>query len=709
MVIIDFNRHRKKEIWNTTQLRSFMLNAEYRFVQDLKDKKESWNLICHKFNEEFLMELKPTTLQKRYEREIGAQDAVAGNDIDKAVRMIKSEPLKPTELARRLYLDLDGLEDLLDDIFNSRAAIKMHNGLLVFDRTHTSPDDKRHKMDVSLEEGVWHKIGIIADTHLCGTHELPHLLEKFYSICQEEGVIAMLHAGDVSCGGGSVYKGQLQDIKVLGVDKQINYMASIYPMYPFPTYMINGNHDCLDSTTTVLTKQGWTTWEDISKEDEVLGINTETGLSEWQPILDIIQKPSTEIYRFESQQLSLATTAKHRNLHLKKGKYEYILTEDIKSHPPMVPLTSCVANPEYLIPDDEIKLVGWLLTDGYAKYHRGGNPTYSISQSEGDTAVEIEEMLKRLGVNYGKYARTRENVTILGKKVKRIKESYEFNLHREYSDYIRNNLLPENKVLPAWIFELSTRQLDVFIDTLIKADGCKYPSKKCWILYGEEYMLDQFHPLFNMCGYSCNKTQDNRGHWRLNISKSPSAGIGHYKHRIQKQSYEGLVHCLTVPLSNFLVCRNGKSYFTGNCDYLKQAGVDIIEKLCMVRPDITYVGKLGGYVDIDGISCYLLHGDAGNPTARTFKMQKLIDNMPTEALPDIYVLGHYHVVSHLPNYRGVIGVQPACFESQGDFLLRKGLYAEVGGCILNVMVADTDKGKRIVRHQLEFFDLSHYI
>lgn len=364
-----------------------MLNQEFKFVQELKEDKQNWNYICKKFNEEFLMELKPTTLQKRYEREVGAQDAVAGNDVDRAVRMIKTEPIKPVELGRRLGLDLDGLEDLMDDLQNTRSAVKIHNGCYVFDRTHASPDDKKHKMDISLETGVWHKIGIIADTHYCSVHELPHLVEKFYSICEKEGVVAMLHAGDVTAGQGNVYKGQMQDLKVIGVDKQVNYVCSVYPMYSFPTYLINGNHD-----------------------------------------------------------------------------------------------------------------------------------------------------------------------------------------------------------------------------------------------------MDAF----------------------------------------------------------------------------KMAGVDIVEMICDRRDDMYYVGKLGGYIDIDGVNIYMLHGDAGNPTARTFKMQKLIDNMPLDALPDIYILGHYHVVSHLPNYRGVIGVQPACFESQGDFLLRKGLYAEIGGCILNVMVADTDKGKRIVRHQLEFFDLSHY-
>lgn len=366
-----------------------MISAEFLFIEGLKvDQKKSWREITPLYNSKFVKELNPTALQKRYERELSARDSVGGSLVDKAVRIIKSEPLKPTELARRLDLDLDGLESLLDDLLNSRAAVKYHNSCLVFDRSHTSPDNKKQKMDISLKSGEWHKIGIMADPHYCSIHEQPALVEKFYRICEEEGVIAMLDAGDIFAGNGSVYKGQIQDLKIFGVDKQLQYVASIYPYASFPTYMVSGNHD-----------------------------------------------------------------------------------------------------------------------------------------------------------------------------------------------------------------------------------------------------LDAF----------------------------------------------------------------------------KTSGVDIVERLCEVREDLHYLGKLGGYIDLDGVNCYVLHGDAGNPVARTFKMQKIIDTMPQEALPDVLALGHFHVVSFLPNYRNVIGIMPASFESQSDYLVRKGLYSEVGGVLLSVMLADIEGKKQVVRSQMEFINLSHYL
>lgn len=365
-----------------------MLGKEFDFVDALKAQQQhSWTYITKRYNEVFGVNLRPDTLQKRYTRELAHREVIGGSLVDKAVAIIKSEPIKPTELARRLSLDLEGLEDLLDDLLNCRAAITFHNDSLVFDRTYTTPDNKQHKMLKSLDAGVWHKIGILADTHYCSVNEMPHLVEQFYHICQEEGVVAMIHAGDVSCGIGNVYKGQIMDIKITGIDKQLQYIKNVYPMYPFPTYMISGNHD-----------------------------------------------------------------------------------------------------------------------------------------------------------------------------------------------------------------------------------------------------MDAF----------------------------------------------------------------------------KSVGVDLIERLCEIREDLTYLGKLGGYIDIDGVNIYVLHGDAGSPAARTFKLQKLIDNMPADVLPDVLCLGHYHTVAFLPHYRGVLGIMPASFESKSEFLTRKGLYPELGGVILNIMVAEVKGIKKVVRSQMEFINLTDY-
>jgi len=56
-------------------------------------------------------------------------------------------------------------------------------------------------------------------------------------------------------------------------------------------------------------------------------------------------------------------------------------------------------------------------------------------------------------------------------------------------------------------------------------------------------------------------------------------------------------------------------------------------------------------------------------------------------------------------YRNSIVVLPACFENQSDYLLRKSLMPDVGGCILNMKVADIDGKKTIVRHYVDYLNM----
>ena len=61
-----------------------MIGSEFTYVEALKTRKMPWAQITLKFNEKFKEELKPTTLQKRYERELATRDSIGGTLVDKA-------------------------------------------------------------------------------------------------------------------------------------------------------------------------------------------------------------------------------------------------------------------------------------------------------------------------------------------------------------------------------------------------------------------------------------------------------------------------------------------------------------------------------------------------------------------------------------------------------------------------------------------------
>lgn len=220
-----------------------MQTEQYRFVAEaLEDNEGQWRVATKLYNEEYKEGLSANALQKRFNRETEKLETLGNDPVEKAVKIVKNQPVKPTELARRLNLDLDGLEDLMDDLLNNRAAIKYSQGYLVFDKTAPFPDNLNHTIDLFTNE-EWVKLGIYSDPHIGSINEQLPLMHSFYKICEEEKVAAMFCAGDLTPGNGTVYKGQMHDLKIYGVDKQINYVCNTWPNTDLMTYTISGNHD----------------------------------------------------------------------------------------------------------------------------------------------------------------------------------------------------------------------------------------------------------------------------------------------------------------------------------------------------------------------------------------------------------------------------------------------------------------------------------
>lgn len=360
-----------------------MLTDQFQFIGDRLKEEMSWKDVTTEFNQEYKIGVTPEALRKRYQREIARLETLGDDSVEKAFRLIKQNPQKPTDLAKRFNLDMDGLEDLMDDLLNSRAAIKFHQGYLVFDRLAPTPDNLVHNIDL-FKEGEWVKWGVIADPHICSTHEQLDLLHNFYKICEEEKCEGVICAGDFTSGNGTVYKGQLQDLKIIGEDKQINYVCSVYPQTNLKTYTISGNHD-----------------------------------------------------------------------------------------------------------------------------------------------------------------------------------------------------------------------LDLY----------------------------------------------------------------------------------------------------------KQCGSDILQKICEKREDIVYLGKMSATMEQGGLRFMVHHGEGGLGLVRSYKPQRILDSLRAESVCDVTIIGHWHISLYMPSYRDSIVILPACFEAQSDYLIKKRLDPDVGGCILHMKVADINGEKKIVRHKFDFLDM----
>lgn len=143
------------------------------------------------------------------------------------------------------------------------------------------------------------------------------------------------------------------------------------------------------------------------------------------------------------------------------------------------------------------------------------------------------------------------------------------------------------------------------------------------------------------------------------------------------------------------------SMTSGNHDmsFYKSEGIKFVKDLANRRSDIDYLGQLSAILDFDGVTAHIVHADGGMPYARSYKIQKMIEQMSEK--PDMLLRGHLHVSMYLP-YLGVHSFEGGCFQKQTPYLARKGLRPEVGGWIISYKTDKFDKLEKIRPEWLDY-------
>lgn len=82
----------------------------------------------------------------------------------------------------------------------------------------------------------------------------------------------------------------------------------------------------------------------------------------------------------------------------------------------------------------------------------------------------------------------------------------------------------------------------------------------------------------------------------------------------------------------------------GNHDlwWIKQCGADICKDISNQRKDLHYLGSDCEDLKIGKLKIRLFHGKGGSSYAKSYKLQKYLDSIPTDELPHILQTGHIH-------------------------------------------------------------------
>jgi predicted phosphodiesterase len=153
-----------------------------------------------------------------------------------------------------------------------------------------------------------------------------------------------------------------------------------------------------------------------------------------------------------------------------------------------------------------------------------------------------------------------------------------------------------------------------------------------------------------------------------------------------------------------------KTYgIAGNHDwsFWQRGGFDIIAAFARQRDDIKYLGPMSAQIMLGKLKAQLIHLPKGNTYARSYRMQKVIEQITPIAKPELLFGGHLHSWTQLPMYRNVNAWQMGCFQAQTDFEARMGLYPEIGGLIVEVwyggQASDRINGIVRIRHEIVSF------
>jgi len=161
-----------------------------------------------------------------------------------------------------------------------------------------------------------------------------------------------------------------------------------------------------------------------------------------------------------------------------------------------------------------------------------------------------------------------------------------------------------------------------------------------------------------------------------------------YKGQLYEMFLHGADPMLEYAVQNYPNEKGITTYIIGGShdySFYKDGGYDLLKKFAEKRDDIKYLGQSGAFMNFGNIKTYLMHPSGGVPYARSYRLQKTIEQFKPQDKPNILFCGHLHITLELPSYRNVAGFQLPCFQSQTQYLREKGLNPDIGFVILEII------------------------
>lgn len=122
-------------------------------------------------------------------------------------------------------------------------------------------------------------------------------------------------------------------------------------------------------------------------------------------------------------------------------------------------------------------------------------------------------------------------------------------------------------------------------------------------------------------------------------------------------------------------------------------GANVLRHVSEARKDFNFIGAPLATFYHGPLAIRILHPDGGVPYARSYRLQKAVEQLAPDDKPHIYLFGHWHVTNHLPAYRNVEAISLPCFQAQTSYMARKALAPVIGGLLCEATYDDSGLAK----------------
>lgn len=357
-------------------------------------------------------------------------------------------------------------------------------------------------------------------------------------------------------------------------------------------YVLGGLGNCFDKQTEVLTNKGWKKFSDLDKTETVATLNIKTKEIQYQKPTAYIDKTYDKMYKFKNGHKNIDfVVSEDHNMLIQLHQNQQMKLKQLKDLPNRSYIRlknfkwSGKEVDEYIIPEIEVKInqfnytkkipkinikmdtwlefLGWWLSDG-SMCNTGVNNAVIITQSFNNIKkrIKIKRLLKKLPFNF---SACKNGDFLITSAI----------LHSDLWKYGQKN----KKCIPKFVFNLSPRQIRIFLDAYWLGDGWQHKKTKYYI-FGEKQLADQvqelilkaggygiineFDPLKRKNKAFINKREvkATKKYWVITETKYNFCSI--VKNKIEEINYNDHAYCLTVNNHTLYVRRNGKAMFCGN-------------------------------------------------------------------------------------------------------------------------------------------------